>query len=117
MVVRQPRVQRSPLLLAMQAFGLPVKFPPLGPMPTQSELWTHPLVHHRPLQVRPATQGFPPGPHGSPTPDSLQIGHFSVMHDSKASSDEVTVAGYACLHWSTHSLEMQPVTQPSKPLH
>jgi hypothetical protein len=85
--VMQPGVQSSPLGVEMQALGSPVKLPALGPIPAQSEAWAHTRVHQAPLHVRPATHVFaPPTAHGSPMPDSVQIGHLCVRHESIATS-------------------------------
>jgi len=113
----QPGVQTSPLAVEMHALASPVKLPPLGPIPTQSEALRHPLVHQRPLHVRPVTHAVAPSPHGSPMPDSLQTGHFSVKHDS-ISSNMVTLAGYVWLHATRHALApRQPIAQLSRLLH
>jgi hypothetical protein len=50
-------------------------------------------------------------------PDSLQIGHLSVRHDS-ISSRTVTLAGYVWSHSVTHALApRQPIAQLSRLLH
>jgi hypothetical protein len=85
-LVAQPAVQSSPWVVKMHAFAWPVKLPLLGPIPVQSEEWTHALVHQRALHVRPAMHVLVPDAHGSPTPDSAQTAHFIVKHESIVSS-------------------------------
>jgi hypothetical protein len=60
-----------------------------------------------------------PGAHGSPMPDSLQMGHFSVRHDS-TSLRAVTLPWYLPLQPSMQALTPAPAqasTQLNRLLH
>ena len=87
----QPGVQRSPREVGMQAFAKPNVLLPAPPMPAQSDERTQPLVHQRPLQVSPVSQGLNWGPHGSPTPDSAQIGQSRARQDDTSWREKTPV--------------------------
>ena len=76
----------------MQAFAKPSVLVPPPPMPAQSAARTQLLVHQRPLHVSPVSHGLNWGPHGSPTPDSAQIGQSRARQDDTSWREE-TPAG------------------------